>query len=68
MAAGLLSGALGTVAVVRLLRGLLTGVTASDPIALAGAFAVLLASATVALLIPARRAARVDPVATLRVD
>jgi ABC-type antimicrobial peptide transport system permease subunit len=39
-----------------------------DALALGGAGLVLLAAATVALLIPARRAVRVDPVAALRAE
>ncbi len=68
MAAGLLGGALGIVLVVRLLRGWLFGVPPFDPIALGGGIAVLAGCATVALLIPARRATRVDPVLALRAE
>jgi predicted permease len=68
MAAGLTGGALGIVVVVRLLRGWLFGVTAFDPIALASAVSVLIGCATVALLIPVRRATRVDPVVALRAE
>jgi ABC-type antimicrobial peptide transport system permease subunit len=66
MATGLAGGVLGVVLVVRLLRGLLYGIPPFDPIALGGAVAILLACATLALLIPVRRAARVDPVVALR--
>jgi putative ABC transport system permease protein len=68
MAAGLVAGGLGILAVIRLLGALVPGLSGSDPLALGGAFLVLLTAAAVALLIPARRAARVDPVAALRVD
>jgi len=68
MAAGLLGGALGIVIVVRLLRGLLHGVSPFDPIALGGAVAILVGCATVALLVPVRRATRVDPVLALRAE
>jgi len=52
--------------VARFLRGLLFGVAPSDPLTLAGASLLLLAIATLASWIPARRASRVDPVRTLR--
>jgi ABC-type antimicrobial peptide transport system permease subunit len=39
-----------------------------DPIALGGAVAILMGCATVALLIPVRRATRVDPVVALRAE
>jgi predicted permease len=68
MAAGLSGGALGIVLVVRLLRGWLYGVPPFDPIALGGAVAILMGCATVALLIPVRRATRVDPVVALRAE
>jgi hypothetical protein len=45
---------------------LVGGVSARDPIAFGLAAAVLLTSAAVGVLIPARRATRVDPVAALR--
>ncbi len=45
---------------------LVGGVNARDPLAFTLAIAVLLASAAIGLLVPARRAARLDPVAVLR--
>ena len=66
MAAGLAGGALATVLVVRLLRGLILGVPPFDPLALGGAVAILMACATLALLVPVRRATRVDPLTALR--
>ena len=68
MAAGLSGGALGVVLVVRLLRGWLYGVPPFDPIALGGAVAILVGCATAALLIPVRRATRVDPMVALRAE
>ena len=50
----------------RLVRGLLYGVAPFDPIALGAAVVLLLASGTVALLVPVRRATRADPVAVMR--
>jgi putative ABC transport system permease protein len=66
MIAGLAVGAVGVVAVARGLAGLLYGVTAFDPIALGVAGATLVVSAVVALLVPVRRATRVDPASVLR--
>ena len=66
MALGLVGGAVGVVLVSRLVRGLLYGVAPFDPVALGLALTLLLACATVALLGPVRRAARVDPITTLR--
>jgi len=68
MAAGLSGGALGIFVVVRLLRGWLYGVAPFDPIALGAGMAILLGCAAIALLIPVRRATRVDPVVALRAE
>jgi len=53
-------------AATRLLSGFLLGVTSGDPLAYAGAIAVLAAVTLVASWIPARRASRVDPVVALK--
>ncbi|HEX8271013.1 MAG TPA: ABC transporter permease [Longimicrobiaceae bacterium] len=66
MLAGLVAGAVGTFWVARALGGLLYGVVPFDPVALGAAAVALLACAAVALLVPVRRATRVDPVAVLR--
>jgi ABC-type lipoprotein release transport system permease subunit len=44
----------------------LFGVTPQSPLAYAGAAAVMLGTALLASSLPARRAARVDPLGTLR--
>jgi putative ABC transport system permease protein len=54
--------------VARFLRASLFGVTASDPFTLGGAALVLLAIASLASWVPARRAARVDPAEALRAE
>ena len=50
----------------RLLEGVLVGVTASDPLTLAVVAVTMLGTAVLAALIPAVRAARVDPAVALR--
>lgn len=50
------------------LNGMLYGVGARDPAVLAGATAILLCVAVAACLVPARRAARVDPVRAIGAD
>jgi ABC-type antimicrobial peptide transport system permease subunit len=52
----------------RWVQSLLVGVTASDPIVMGLASAVMLTVAVVATLLPARTAARADPTALLRAE
>jgi putative ABC transport system permease protein len=64
-----LGAALGTAAALvltRVLSGMLHGVGAQDPLTIVGVVIVLLAAAAAAVLIPARRASRVDPMQVLR--
>ena len=63
-AAGL-AGAFGST---RLMESLLYGVKSGDPISFFGVAAILLVVALFAVLIPARRAISLDPVAALRSD
>jgi predicted permease len=65
---GVIAGLGVALATGRGVRGLLYGVEPGDPLTLAGAGAVLLATALLAALIPARRAASVDPARALRGD
>ena len=61
-------GLAGALAAGRLLSGLLFDTAAADPLTI-GAVAVLLPAITLAACaVPARRAARVDPIATLRAE
>jgi putative ABC transport system permease protein len=63
---GLAGGIGASLVLLRLMRTLLFGVSASDPAALAASAAVLAAVAFAAHWVPARRALRVDPTAALR--
>jgi ABC-type antimicrobial peptide transport system permease subunit len=63
---GIPLGLAATLAAARLVRTMLFGLTPTDPSTLAGAIALLLLVAAVAGYVPARHAARVDPLAALR--
>ena len=65
-AAGLAVGTLGATLVTGVIEAYLFGVTALDAPTFAGAAVLLLATATLASLVPAMRAARVDPVRALK--
>ncbi len=64
--AGAAAGLAGSVALASVFRGLLFGVGSSDPLVLGGVVVVLTAVAVVSALLPALRAARVDPGVALR--
>jgi ABC-type antimicrobial peptide transport system permease subunit len=68
VAIGIASGLLGVPMVQRLVASQLHGTHPFDLLALAGALVTLLAIATAATLIPAARAARMDPLRTLRAE
>jgi ABC-type antimicrobial peptide transport system permease subunit len=50
----------------RLMKSLLFGITSLDPVTFAAVPLVLVAAAVLATYVPARRAARVDPLQALR--
>jgi predicted permease len=68
LALGVGAGALLSLAATRGVGTLLFGLRANDPLSLAGAAAVLIAVALIASLVPARRAAQIDPMIALRCE
>ena len=66
VAAGLLIGAAATLAIGPFFSSLVYGVGTRDPLTLAVAGSVLLVIALLASYVPARRAAKLDPIAALR--
>lgn len=65
---GVIGGLGGALATSRLLRSLLFNVSPIDPLTLVGVCVLLLAVAMIAAYLPARRAARIDPVEALRAE
>ena len=65
-AAGVAVGVAGAVGMGRFLRGVLYGVSCTDPPTIIAVAVALLAVAAIASWIPARRAAHVDPAVALR--
>jgi putative ABC transport system permease protein len=66
-AAGCIVGALGVAAVSRVARSILFGIAPQDPLTLVTTAVVLLAAVLAASWLPARRAAKIDPVAAIRI-
>jgi putative ABC transport system permease protein len=66
--AGLALGLVGTVLAARSLTSLLYGISALDPLTLGAASIALVAVALAACALPARRAAKIDPLQALRME
>jgi len=66
--AGVVLGLMGAMAGMRLLRALVFDVSPTDPTSIAAVTFILVVAALIAAFVPARRAARVDPVRALRAE
>jgi putative ABC transport system permease protein len=66
--AGILIGLLAAFATTRVIQHLLFGVSPTDPLTFVSVSVLLALTALIACCLPARRAARVDPLAAIRTE
>jgi ABC-type antimicrobial peptide transport system permease subunit len=66
--AGVVAGMPVTLVGVRSVKGMIYGVSGTDPLSLSAAIALLVFAGLVAGYLPARRASRIDPAVALRCD
>jgi putative ABC transport system permease protein len=68
LAAGLVAGVVGALVLTRCVSSLLFQISPTDPVTFVGAVLLLTAVALAACYLPARRAAKIDPMVTLRYE
>jgi putative ABC transport system permease protein len=68
VALGLFAGFAGALVLTRLMQGMLFGTAPTDPLTFISVSAVLVGIALLASYMPARRAARIDPAASLKME
>ena len=68
IAIGVVTGELASLALTRLVRSQIWGVSTHDPVTFAAVLAVLVTVGLAACLVPARRATQVDPLIALRYE
>jgi putative ABC transport system permease protein len=67
-AAGIVVGVAGALAITRVMKSMLVGINATDPATFAAIVALFTLIAMMASWVPARRAARLDPMSAIRED